>query len=165
MVRAAPGLPVPARIDVPAGHRGVRGRRLPALPTGLEPAVTSWAETETAVLILNYDENDGLFDQVLPRPSGRHHRRVRRHGLPPASVPAATAGEARLSGAVRHHLAVDGGRQGASKTIGHTCVPQALKAVDRRDRARTSAGGAGGWGCLITALHMSEPCRERPELP
>ena len=90
----APGLPPGSRRRLcrhqDRGHRVQSGR---------------WRKT---VFILNYDENDGLFDHV-----------------PPPTPPAGTADEfvgrpadrRRLPGALPHRLAVDGGRLGRARGV------------------------------------------------
>ena len=90
-----------------------------------------WAKT---VFILNYDENDGLFDHV-----------------PPPTPPAGTAGEfvagradrRRLPGALHHRLAVDGRRLDQQRDLRPHLDPAVPRAAHRRDDSEHHRRGAG----------------------
>ena len=87
----------------------------------------------STVFILNYDENDGLFDHVVPptAPAGTPGESSR---LPLRRAPTASpAHRRRLPGALPDHLAVDDGRLDRQRDLRphlHAAVP---RAADRRD--------------------------------
>ena len=74
-----------------------------------------WAKT---AFILNYDENDGIFDHVAPP-------------APPAGTPREfverAADRRRIPRAVHHRFAVDGRRMGVQRRFDHTSVLQFLE--------------------------------------
>jgi phospholipase C len=75
-----------------------------------------WAKT---VFILSYDENDGMFDHVLPQtpPAGTPDEFVFKTSPTGPTGWRRPSGRARLPGAGDHHLAVDGGRVGVLGTV------------------------------------------------
>ena len=102
------------------------------------------------VFILNYDENDGLFDHVVPP-------------TPPAGTPdefvtdvpgdAGPAGRRRLPGAVHHRLAVDRGRPGAQRVFDHTSVLRFLEKLTGVKETNITPG-AETFGDLTSAFRF-----------
>ena len=101
-----------------------------------------WAKT---VFILNYDENDGLFDHVLPPTAPA--------GTRAGEYVNGAAHRRRLPGAVHHRLAVDAGGWIASETFDHTSVLQFLEQLTGVTMPEHHAPGGGPtFGDLTSAF-------------
>ena len=83
-----------------------------------------WAKT---VFILNYDENDGLFDHVPPPVAARRHA---------AGIRRRLADRRRLPRAVHHRLALDGRRLGLQPAVRSHLGAAVPGEIHRRARAQ-----------------------------
>lgn len=112
-----------------------------------------WAKT---VFILNYDENDGLFDHVAPpaAPLGTPHEIV--DGLPIGGgfrVPCIIVSPWTAGGWV------------CSRMFDHTSVLQFLESFTGVREPNISEWRRRTFGDLISALRFGEPARQPPLLP
>ena len=116
-----------------------------------------WAKT---VFILNYDENDGLFDHVVPPTPPA--------GTPGELHPAARlrlADRRRLPGALPHRLAVDDGRLDRQRDLRphlHAAVP---RAAHRRDDPEHHPLAPADLRQPVSAFGGSRPGYGGPRLP
>ncbi|WP_433887672.1 alkaline phosphatase family protein [Streptomyces sp. CA-111067] len=147
----------PARM--PAAAATWLAGKIEALATNPEV----WAKT---VFILNYDENDGLFDHVAPTvpPAGTAAEFVTRTsstgvaggGLPVGlgyRVPALIISPWTVGGWV------------ASETFDHTSVLQFLEKITGVSEPNISQWRRRTCGDLTSTLRMSQPRRSMPDLP
>ena len=143
-------------VRAPGLHAGRRRRRSsPARSTPSPPTRTSGRRPS---FILNYDENDGIFDHVAPpSPPRRHAARVRQR----------PADRRRLPRALHHRLALDGRRLGVQPAVRPHLGAAVPGEVHRRAASPTSATGGGQtFGDLTVGLPLRRRTRATPpQLP
>ncbi|EFV11892.1 phospholipase C, phosphocholine-specific [Segniliparus rugosus ATCC BAA-974] len=112
-----------------------------------------WAKT---AFILNYDENDGLFDHVPPPtpPPGTPHEYVK--GLP-------IGGGFRVPAIIVSPWTVGG--WAASEPFDHTSVLQFLEQVTGVEEPNISAWRRQTFGNLLSAFGFADPPQPAPPLP
>ncbi|WP_176593836.1 alkaline phosphatase family protein [Sphingobium sp. EM0848] len=133
----------------PAAGADFIGRRLNELAAN--PDV--WAKT---VFILNYDENDGLFDHVPPP-------------VPPAGTPAEFVGELPIGGGFRVPCIIVSpwtmGGWVCSQPFDHTSILQFLEKLTGVREPNISDWRRKTFGDLTSAFRFDQPMRRPPVLP
>ncbi|MGW2940482.1 phosphocholine-specific phospholipase C [Streptomyces sp. NPDC001226] len=123
----------------------------------------TWAKT---VFILNYDENDGLFDHVVPPTppagtSGEFVSKTSPTGVPGGNLPVGLG--FRVPCIIISPWTVGGWV--ASETFDHTSVLQFLERLTGVAEPNISEWRRRVTGDLTSALRMNAPRRHAPELP
>jgi phospholipase C len=112
-----------------------------------------WAKT---VFILNYDENDGLFDHVPPP-------------APPSGTPDEFVDGLPIGGGFRVPCIIvspwTAGGWVCSQVFDHTSVLQLLEGFTGVREPNISEWRRRTFGDLISAFHFGEPARQPPVLP
>ena len=132
---------------IPAAGADFVASKLDAIAAN--PAV--WAKT---AVIINYDENDGLFrPRAASGAASGNGRRVRQAG----------AHRRRFSRAVRHCVTLDGGRlELCSESLDHTSVLRFLEKWTGVAEPNISAWRRKSFGDMTSAFRFDAPAAARP---